>query len=144
MRLLVDIALRALSPAVATRRPQSAPSISSRLSPRGLGRSHLDIGVVRDGDGVVRVVHEACPTWEDYLALGVTEIQQYGASAVQVERRLAALLDLLAATVPESRKHAVERLAAERTVVVRASFKEGPSRAQADRVDRQGIGHSMS
>jgi uncharacterized membrane protein len=141
MRLLVDIALRALSPAVND--PTTAVHVLDQLEALlgRLGRSNLDQGVVYDDAGVVRLVHEALPTWEEYLALGVSEIQFYGASALQIERRLAALLRLLEATVPESRKLAVTRLATEQSAVVRQSFREGLVRAAAGRVDRQGIGH---
>ena len=48
------------------------------------------------------------PTWEDYLALSFDEIRQYGATSVQVVRRLRAALVGLADTIAvEARREAV-------------------------------------
>lgn len=142
LRLLVDVAIRALSPAIndPTTAVHALDQIESLLV--RLGRSHLDVGVARDGAGTVRLVHDAFSSWEDYLALGLTEIQQYGAGAVQVERRLAALLDLLERAVPAPRKPAVRAVAAAHTALIRESFKV-MQRAEAERVDRQGLGHPV-
>ncbi|MEO6575768.1 MAG: DUF2254 family protein, partial [Polyangiaceae bacterium] len=140
MRLLVDIAIRALSSAVndPTTAVHSLDQLEALLV--RLGQSNLDIGRVRDSSGAVRVVYDSA-TWEEYLELGVTEIQQYGADAVQVERRMAALLELLEAVVPEERRAAVARFAGERLSAIRRRFPAGPLRARAERHDRQGLGH---
>jgi uncharacterized membrane protein len=140
MRLLVDIAIRALSPAVndPTTAVHSLDQIEAIL--HRLGESDLDIGKVRDSSGVVRLVYPAA-TWEEYLELGVTEIQHYGAQSVQIERRLAALFTLLRTTLPESRRPAVERLAGERLVAVQEAFPAQWLRDKAEPVDRQGVGH---
>jgi uncharacterized membrane protein len=70
----------------------------------------------------------------------MTEIRQYGAGSPQVCRRLAALLDELAATVPPERQAAV---AAQRELLadtVEENFEEPAARARAMQPDRQGIG----
>ncbi len=90
-----------------------------------LGSSCLETGAVRDATGALRLVYEAT-TWEDYLELGLTEIQHYGAGSVQVERRLAELVASLIESVPEPRRAAVERLF--------GSLGAAPR-------DRQGLGH---
>jgi uncharacterized membrane protein len=49
--------------------------------------------------------------WEDFLALGITEIREYGATSIQVVRRLRALLEELAELVlPENRPAVAEEL----------------------------------
>jgi len=87
IRLLVDIAIKALSPAVndPTTAVQAMDQIEDLL--RRLGRRDLDAGYARDADGVFRLIFPM-PTWEDYLALAFDEIRQFGATSVQVMRRL--------------------------------------------------------
>ena len=77
MRLLVDIAIKALSPAIndPTTAVQAIDQIEDLL--RRLG-GELDAGGVADAQGVLRLVFPT-PTWEDYLALAFDEIRQYGA-----------------------------------------------------------------
>jgi uncharacterized membrane protein len=139
LRLLVDIAIRALSPAIndPTTAVHALDQIEAIL--RRLGSSELDIGCVRDASGAVRLVYPTA-TWEDYLALGVTEIQLYGAGAVQIERRLAALFRLLRDTVLPVRRAAVDAAFRERTARIRESFPRGALRDAAEGADRQGIG----
>ncbi len=141
MRLLVDIAIRALSPAVndPTTAVHSLDQIEDLLV--RLGNSRLDIGNVADSSGTVRVVY-AAPTWEEYLELGLTEIQQYGAGAVQIERRLGAVFALLRESVPAARQAALARFENERTQAAGQAFGLGPLRERAERGDRQGLGHT--
>ena len=47
-------------------------------------------------------------TWPDFLALGVTEIREYGATSIQVTRRLRAMLDELGELVLPENRAAVE------------------------------------
>ena len=91
IRLLVDIAIRALSPAIndPTTAVQTIDQIEDLL--RRLGQSDLDVGQVRDASGTLRLVYDV-PTWEDYLALAFDEIRQYGTGSVQVMRRLRSAL----------------------------------------------------
>ena len=142
LRLLVNIALRALSPAVndPTTAVRSLDHIEAFLS--RLGCSHLDIGTVRDPAGTLRLVY-ATSTWEDYLDLCLAEIQQYGSRSVQVERRLGALFDWLLASVPSARRGAVERLAAQRKGTLRGAFEDVAVRGLAEPCDRQGLGHTL-
>jgi uncharacterized membrane protein len=140
MRLLVDVALRALSPAVND--PTTAVHVLDQLEDllRHLGQSDLDIGEVRDSSGALRLLYPAT-TWEEYLELGVSEIQYYGAASLQVERRLGALFELLVTALPESRRSAIAKLAGEQISVVQRAFPEGFLRTTARVFDRQGVGH---
>ena len=99
IRLLVDIAIRALSPAIndPTTAVQTIDQLEDLL--RRLGQYDLDAGHASDANGVVRLVFPM-PTWEDYLALAFDEIRQYGSTSVQVMRRLrSALVGLIESTV---------------------------------------------
>jgi uncharacterized membrane protein len=72
-RLLVDIALRALSPALndPTTATQVLDCLDSLL--RIVARRDLAVGRVEDPDGALRVI-VVLPTWDDYLALASDEI----------------------------------------------------------------------
>jgi len=139
IRLLVDIAIRGLSPAIndPTTAVQALNQIDDLL--RRLGRSHLEIGRVADRDGVLRVVFPA-PTWDDFLDLALLEIMFYGAGSVQVMRRMGALLDDLEETVAPSRKAAVTQFRAHLHKVIDRSFHDVDIRADAQATDRQGLG----
>jgi uncharacterized membrane protein len=109
IRLLVDIAIKALSPAIndPTTAVQAMDQIEDLL--RRLGRRDLDAGYARDADGVLRLTFPM-PTWEDYLALSFDEIRQFGATSVQVMRRLrSALSGLMESIAVPDRAEALHR-----------------------------------
>lgn len=139
IRLLVDIAIRALSPAVndPTTAVQALDHLESLL--RRLGNAELDIGEVRDSSGVVRVKYKT-PQWEDFLQLGLAEIMQYGADSIQVERRVEAVLLFLEQSVPPERAEVVARFRRQRHSLSQGSFKDPTFREWADIPDREGIG----
>src|SRR3954470_9415030 len=104
LRILVDIAIRALSPAVND--PTTAVQVLGALEDLLLRMGESDLrgrGEWRDGGGTLRVrVHAR--RWEELLALGLTEIRDYGVTSTQVSRRTQALLQRLDARVrPEHR-----------------------------------------
>jgi uncharacterized membrane protein len=81
--------------------------------------------------------------WEVLLELGLTEIREYGATSVQVTRRLRALLERLGARVrPEHRAAVEEQLALLDEALARA-VKDPAAREFAGRPDLQGIGGSV-
>jgi len=90
IRLLVDIAIRALSPAIndPTTAVQALDQIEDLLI--RLGQRHLEIGAYRDPTGQLRLV-VPFPAWEDLVRLAFDEICFCGASSVQVMRRMNAL-----------------------------------------------------
>ncbi len=92
LRLLVDIAIRALSPAIndPTTAVQALDQIEDLL--RRMAKCRLDAGYARDAGGRLRVVFPM-PSWSDYLALSFDEIRFYGADSVQVVRRLRSALN---------------------------------------------------
>jgi uncharacterized membrane protein len=142
IRLLVDIAIRALSPAVndPTTAVQTIDQIEDLLL--RLGRHALDGGQVRDRNGAVRLVYPM-PTWEDYLTLAFDEIRQFGAASVQVMRRLrSALVCIEGSTTIPSRAEAVRRYVRHLDLVIQTSTLDAEDRLIALQEDRQGLGLS--
>jgi uncharacterized membrane protein len=139
LRLLVDTAIRALSPAVSdpTTAVQALDHIEALLW--RIANSNLDIGKVRDDTGALRVVF-AAPDWENYLQLGLSEIMQYGAASIQVERRIEALLRFLRQATPPERTAALDQFARHRRELSSSAFDDATFRAWADIPDREGIG----
>jgi uncharacterized membrane protein len=142
IRLLVDIAIRALSPAIndPTTAVQALDQIEDLL--RRLGRRQLDAGYARDTAGNICVIFPV-PAWEDYLALSFDEIRQYGATSVQVVRRLrSALVGLSESIVVESRRNAVSRYLEHLNRGVSRSTFDDQDQVAALLEDRQGLGLS--
>lgn len=102
-RVIVDIALKALSPAIND--PTTAVLAIDQLHRllRAVGRRRLHDDVVRDAAGEERVIFRT-PDWRDFVELSCREIRLYGASNFQVARRLRAMLQNLAETLTESRR----------------------------------------
>jgi uncharacterized membrane protein len=142
IRLLVDIAIRALSPAIND--PTTAVSVLDEIDGvlRLLGGSALEDNVVFDEHGVVRIVR-AVPSWDDFVALALTEIHQYGRDSFQVQRRLSAMLHDLAKLLPRSRRPALEQFARWRTDSQSEVLHAATSWVDAFAVDRQGLGHEI-
>jgi uncharacterized membrane protein len=142
IRLLVDVAIKALSPAIndPTTAVQTIDQIEDLLL--RLGRRELDAGSACDASGELRLVFPT-PTWEDYLTLAFDEIRQYGATSVQVVRRLrAALVGLIDALPSGERTEAVRRYLRHVDAVIARSPLDAEDRVTALQEDRQGIGLS--
>ncbi|WP_405796227.1 DUF2254 domain-containing protein [Streptomyces sp. NBC_01506] len=138
LRLLVDVAIRALSPAVndPTTAVQALDQIEAallRLATRPLAHAS-----VRDRAGTVRVTVPR-PDWDALLDLSLAEILAYGADSLQVQRRLRALLDTVARALPPSR---AATLAPYRAVLDRTAHAlPDPSMTRtATTPDPQGLG----
>ena len=140
LRILVDIAIRALSPAVND--PTTAVQVLGAVEDLLLRIGESDLtarGTLRDGGGEVRVLI-AMRRWEDLLALAVTEIRDYGSTSTQVTRRLRALFDDLGVRVrPEHRAAVAEQVVALDAALAR-TVADPAERAFAGLPDRQGIG----
>jgi uncharacterized membrane protein len=139
IRLLVDIAIRALSPAVndPTMAVQALDQIEDLL--RRLGRRQLGAGHARYPDGTVRVTFPV-PTWQDYLALSFDEIRQYSATSIRVGRRLRAALVGLSETIAvRDRRAAVQVYLDHLNLGVGHSGFDNQDRATALQEGRQGL-----
>ena len=142
IRLLVDIAIKALSPAIndPTTAVQTIDQLEDLL--RRLGAAELDAGYAADEAGALRLVFPT-PTWEDYLTLAFDEIRQFGSSSVQVLRRMRAALVGLAESLPnEERVQTVRRYLEHLDRAIETSSFDVEDRRMALKEDRQGIGLS--
>jgi uncharacterized membrane protein len=139
IRLLVDIAIKALSPAIndPTTAVQALDQIQDHLL--RLGRRHLEIGTVRDSEGMLRLVVPH-PTWEDFLRLGFEEIRFCGASSVQVMRRMRAMISDLIAALPQERHAPLEHHRERLNATIARSFADEEEKLEASVEDRQGLG----
>jgi uncharacterized membrane protein len=139
MRLLVDIAIRALSPAIndPTTAVQALDQIGDLLA--RLGRRRLEIGEFQDNAGSVRVVAEF-PSWDDFLHLGFEEILAYGAKSVQIMRRMKALVADLLAVLPAERHAALKYWHERLQTSIGRSFQDAEEKISASAEDRQGLG----
>jgi len=139
IRLLVDIAIKALSPAIndPTTAVRALDQIEDLLL--RLGRRQLEIGTFRDSEGKLRLVIPI-PSWDDLLRLAFDEICACGATSVQVMRRMNALITDLKNTVPEERRPALRYWDARLKATVARSFAGSEERLEASKEDRQGLG----
>lgn len=108
IRILVDIAIRALSPAIND--PTTARQALGRIEDLLLllGTRQLPDGVYHDEGGVVRFVYST-PTWDDYLSLAFTEIRACGADAPLVVDQMRDILAGLRELVPTWRRKAIDQ-----------------------------------
>ena len=109
-RLLTDIGLRALSPAVndPATAVQVLDTIESLLLP--LSPRDLDVAEVADDTGTVRVVL-ALPSWDDYLQIALDDlIESSSQSPMVLLRTLAMLTSLLNAAPPQRQQSILWRL----------------------------------
>jgi uncharacterized membrane protein len=138
-RIIVDIASKALSPAIND--PTTAVLAIDQLHHllRLVGQRELDSGLVRDSAGKLRLVYRT-PDWEDFVMLAVTEIRHFGGNSIQVVRRLRAMLENLIATLPAARLPIVrEELALVQRTADRA-FVEPEDQNRSRQADCQGVG----
>lgn len=138
IRMLVDVAIKALSPAVND--PTTAVQVIDRIEDllRYASAKHLTSGLVTDRDGTIRVIYRT-PTWDDLVELALVEIRAFGAGQYQVTRRLNALFDSLLSDLPERRR---PQIVQQRVLLDAAIDDVMPSsqRAEAFVSDRQGLG----
>ena len=142
LRIVVDTAVRALSPAVND--PTTAVHALDALQTlvRELALHDIEASHARDERSVVRLAWPV-PTWPDMLELAFSEIRQYGASSVQVCRRLRAVLEDLLAATPPRRHEAIAAELARLDAAVLANHPAGsPDRERAMVADRIGLGFS--
>jgi uncharacterized membrane protein len=144
LRVMVDISTRALSPAIND--PSTAVQILAHITDllRCIGRTQLRVPArLRDDTEEIRVLLSV-PRWEDYLALGVTEIREYGATSIQVVRALRQHLEDLRRDVLPPHRSAVEEELRRLDVTVDLHFTDSPDRDRARWGDAQGIGGPAS
>ena len=138
-RIVIDIALKALSPAIND--PTTAVLAIDQLHRmlRLVGTRHLRTDELLDKAGHLRVVFRT-PNWEDFVHLTFSEVRAYGANSLQVVRRLRAMIENLMQTLPS---HRLEILLLELDLLDRVVAKAFPypeELALAHVADSQGLG----
>jgi uncharacterized membrane protein len=139
IRQMVDIAERALSPAVND--PTTAVQAIDRIHDvlRRLAVRPTPPGIHLDDRGAVRLVHPVAQ-WGDLVGLGFDEIRLYGSHHLQVARRLRAALEDLADAAPEDRQEPLARQLELLGRAVERAFADQADRNRAGTADDQGLG----
>jgi uncharacterized membrane protein len=138
-RIIVDIASKALSPAIND--PTTAVLALDQIHRllRTVAERQLDTGRVHDGAGQLRLLYRT-PDWEDFVSLSVTEIRQFGRESIQIVRRMRAMLENLITVVPP---HRVALLRAELDLLSRGvsrDFRDREDQVRAASADSLGVG----
>jgi uncharacterized membrane protein len=138
-RIVVDIAAKALSPAIND--PTTAVLALDQIHRllRAVAHRNLDTGRVYDDAGTLRLSYRT-PDWDDFVLLAVTEIRQFGRESIQIVRRMRALLLNLIDTVPPQR---AALLRAELDLIsrgVEVDFRDAEDRVRAGAGDSLGVG----
>ena len=107
-RILVDIAIKALSAAIND--PTTAVLAIDQLHQllRIAGQRNLRTDSILSPAGTLRVIFRT-PNWDDFIHLAFAEIRYYGASNIQIARRLRAMIINLANTLPAERHAALHQ-----------------------------------
>ena len=139
LRVMVDVANKALSPAIND--PTTAVQVLDYLgdSLRVLGQADLsapswDPGTAKRG--VVVPVRR----WEDFLALGMTEIREFGSTCIAVMRRMRAVLEKLSEEVRPENRAAVTAELARLDATVTTAYSGSIDLDRAGIADQQGMG----
>jgi uncharacterized membrane protein len=139
LRIIIDIALRALSPAIND--PTTAVLAIDQLHRllRMVGNRHLRGDEISDSSGQLRVIFRT-PNWEDFVHLGFNEIRRCGSNNMQVARRLRAMIVNLMQTLPRHRHPALQQELGllDREIERHFSFPEDLALAHVP--DSQGLG----
>jgi uncharacterized membrane protein len=138
-RIMVDIASKALSPAIND--PTTAVLALDQIHHllRKVSDRNLETGNVRGAAGRLRLVYRT-PDWEDFVHLAVTEIRHFGGESIQIARRLRAMLENLVQTLPEARAASLRQELALLHRSAERFFSEPEDRALAQVGDFQGVG----
>jgi uncharacterized membrane protein len=107
LRVLADIALRSVSPAVndPTTAVQALDLVDGLL--RMMMRRQLEVGTISGRDGRPRVLLRL-PTWEDHVGVALDETIAMSADSLQVRRRVDRLLTDLIAIAPPRRRECLQ------------------------------------
>ncbi|MGY4829104.1 DUF2254 domain-containing protein [Sphaerotilaceae bacterium SBD11-9] len=139
LRILVDIALKALSPAIndPTTAVIAIDQIHRLLRVAGKRRLHSD--EITDRSGRLRVIQRT-PDWEDFVLVACAEIRACGAASLQIVRRLRAMIDNLVALLPPYRHPPLLQELARLDAAIESAYKTPDELALARIADVQGLG----
>ena len=138
-RIVADIALKALSPAIND--PTTAVLAIDQLHRmlRAVGRRHLRTEEISDKSGTLRLIFRT-PNWEDFVHLAFSEIRSCGSNNLQIVRRLRAMIQNLLQTLPLHRHAALNQQLSllDREIAKNFSYPEELALARVP--DTQGLG----
>ena len=139
LRMFVDVAIRALSPAVndPTTAVQTLDRIETLLV--DLAPRHPGPSLLVDDDGTPRALVPA-PRWAAYMELGLMEIRRYGAASPQIVRRLRALYDRLDEVADAGERPRIDLERGLLAEAVAVAFPDARERAIVEHPDRLGLG----
>jgi uncharacterized membrane protein len=140
-RIIVDIALKALSPAIND--PTTAVLAIDQVHRllRRVGRRKLRGELILDDGGKPRVIFRT-PNWEHYVQVACNEIRACGADNLQVARRMRAMLLNLRSTLPQHRRPALDTELDLLDWAVQGHYSRPEELALARIPDVQGLGGS--
>jgi uncharacterized membrane protein len=142
-RIVIDIALKALSPAIND--PTTAVLAIDQLNRllRAVGTRHLRTDEVLDTSGQLRVSVRT-PNWDDFVDLAFSEIRACGANNLQIVRRLRAMIENLTETLPDHRQRELQEQSTLLDNEIERLFRYPQERALAGIADSQGLGGHSS
>jgi uncharacterized membrane protein len=142
-RIVIDIALKALSPAIND--PTTAVLAIDQLHRllRSVGTRHLRTDEVLDTSGQLRAIVRT-PNWDDFVHLVFSEVRACGAGNLQVVRRLRAMIENLNETLPAHRQRELQEQSTLLDQEVERLFRYPQERALARLADSQGLGGRSS
>ena len=142
-RIVVDIALKALSPAIND--PTTAVLAIDQLHRmlRSVGRRDLRTDEILDASGRLRVISRT-PNWDDFVNLAFSEIRACGANNLQIIRRLRAMIENLKETLPSHRHDELQRQLNLLDSEAKRLFRYPEELALAGIADSQGLGGHSS
>jgi uncharacterized membrane protein len=138
-RIVVDIALKALSPAIND--PTTAVLAIDQLHRmlRSVGKRDLRTDEILNKSGRLRVIFRT-PNWEDFVHLAFSEIRYCGSNNLQIVRRLRAMIENLVQTLPQHRHTALRRELSLLDREITKNFSYPEDLALARIADSQGLG----
>jgi uncharacterized membrane protein len=141
-RIIIDIGEKALSAAIND--PTTGVLAIDQLQCllQEVGERDLAAGTVLDAGGRMRLRYRT-PNWEDFVALAVSEIRQYGGGSLQILRRLRSMLVSLIAVLPPSRTPCLQEQLDLLQGAVEKAFYDPRDRINAGVADSQGLGAAL-
>ncbi len=138
-RILVDIAIKALSPAIND--PTTAVLALDQLHRLLLkiGQRRLDAGLFTDKEGRGRL-YMTKPHWEDFVSLAISEIRIYGLGSLQICRRIEAMIKNMIEILPQYRAPALVKELELLRAGVERQFPDPEDRLRALTPDALGLG----
>jgi uncharacterized membrane protein len=142
-RIVVDIALKALSPAIND--PTTAVLAIDQLHRmlRSVGKRNLRTDEILDASGRLRVIFRT-PNWDDFVHLSFSEIRACGANNLQIVRRLRAMIENLKETLPSHRQDELQHQVSLLDREAKRLFRYPEELALAMVADSQGLGGHSS